>query len=143
MLICNQQQIPKRRKPKTMKRFVAICLLVVCVALPLLSWGAAANQCRKCGSHHVMINVKTASPHTWTPQCHTSHETTTTLCLETNCKATSRITRHVDAPHTLKHTVIDRMPNLNLKQVKHACTSCGYYYTTYEPIDPTKPYVLP
>ena len=123
-----------------MKRFVAICLLVVCVALPLLSLGAVTHQCQKCGSKHVMTSTKTASPHTWTSRNHTSHETTTIVCLEENCKAITHTSRHVDAPHTLKHTVIDRMPGLNLKQIKHACTSCGYDYTTYEPIDPSKPY---
>ncbi len=123
-----------------MKRFVAICLLVVCVALPLLSLGAVTYQCSKCGSNHVMVSSRTEKPHTWTSQCHTSHKITLISCMETNCKKTTRLTQHVDAPHTLKHTVIDRMPGLNLKQIKHACTSCGYYYTTYEPIDPSKPY---
>ena len=40
-----------------MKRFVAICLLVVCVALPLISWGAASYPCPKCGYHNTYTTI--------------------------------------------------------------------------------------
>ena len=41
-----------------MKRIVAIFLLVICVTLPLLSWGAT-DQCPKCGKYDTITTVKT------------------------------------------------------------------------------------
>ena len=126
-----------------MKRFVAICLLVVCVALPLISWGGTA-QCSKCGMYHTSTTVTTLPyKNHYNSQGHEILETTKISCMRVACKGTTTSISSYYEPHIMQTKVKDRNPNLNLKQVEHSCAVCHYRYTTYEPIDPTKPYVLP
>ena len=121
-----------------MKRFVAICLLVVCVALPLLVW-AGTYECPKCGAHRTCAKEITLPANWYDSQYHYYTHYTKISC--TICKNVwTDLETHIPEAHMLKKTVIDRIPNLNLKQVKYTCKPCGYSYTEYEPIDPSKPY---
>ncbi len=121
-----------------MKRFVAICLLVVCVALPLISWGATTYECLNCGSRNTKTTTDSRAKPTGSGTSHSESYYSVTTCSECN-KLTISYGLHI-VPHKYTKTVIDRMPSLNLKQVKYTCKPCGYSYTEYEPIDPSKPY---
>lgn len=120
-----------------MKRFVAICLLVVCVALPLFSWGAT-YECLNCGSYNTKTETDSSAKATGSGTSHTVCIYSVTTCSECN-KLTISYSFHKE-PHKYTKTVIESMPSLNLKQVKYTCKPCGYSYTAYEPIDPSKPY---
>ena len=125
-----------------MKRIVAIFLLVICVTLPLLSWGAT-DQCPKCGKYDTITTVKTTCIFKlhYTQQEHEMLRKKTIKCRACN-ETTTKTSRFLD-PHIMQTKIVDMNPNLNLKQVKHSCAVCYYNYITYEPIDPSKPYVRP
>ncbi len=120
-----------------MKRFVAICLLVVCVALPLLSWGGT-YECPTCGSYNTRTEIDSTARATGSGTSHSESIYSITKCSECDTMNIAFSVRIV--PHKYTKTIIDRMPSLNLKQVKYTCKPCGYSYTAYEPIDPSKPY---
>lgn len=116
-----------------MKRFVAICLLVVCVALPLFALGGTAQSSN--GSYVVVTTTEklpfyvNTSVHSYGTEVHILNQ-------EIIYK------KSFYEPHTCTKTVVDRMPNLNLKLVKCFCKVCHSNYLVYEPIDPSKPYAV-
>ena len=116
-----------------MKRFVAICLLVVCVALPLISWGATTYECLNCGSRNTKTTTDSRAKPTGSGTSHSESYYSVTTCSECN-KLTISYGIH-KVPHKYTKTVIDRMPRLNLKQVKYTCKPCGFCYTVYERFD--------
>ena len=125
-----------------MKRFIAICLLVVCVALPLISWGVT-YQCPKCGSYRTALKTLDVPLNTfhYDSYTHEKKRMTVIMCMKATCQEHTVIeSSYYDEPHIMQTKVIDRIPSLNLKQVEHSCAVCRYKYTTYEPIDPSKPY---
>ncbi len=124
-----------------MKRFVAICLLVVCVALPLISWGAATYQCPKCGYYLTsnQTNVFTVRHH-YNSRGHELVVKTSIYCRIPGCCETTVIQSTQEEPHIMQTKVIAWIPGMNLKQIEHSCAACQYKYTTYEPIDPSKPH---
>ena len=139
-----------RRISKTMKRFVAICLLVVCVALPLISWGGTA-QCPYCSkpcpcTYTVKRTDNGYVSHTntlvGTYQCETcrfmcngyptstvmesTHPYTRTYMGSYDLYACSLCNAQIWAPHTHKSIkkTIKRIDGW-VVSVEYRCTECG------------------
>ncbi len=109
-----------------MKRFIAICLLVVCVALPLISY--ADYVCSNC--HGINCYLKKGDEKT--PKntvYHTVEYREYTICRDCGTKTLSYVGNSHTERHSLKHYTQQISPHLTYEYDK--CSGCGGYYNTH------------
>ena len=117
MLCVVQETIQK--EVQLMKRFVAVCLLIVCLVLPLTS---IAGFCPKCGKSHAVAVVF----YSYTQQNNTYHTVTAEAYLycpdcnkRTDLGSTSYSARHTNLTHY--HQTL----SLTLMYEYDVCNDCG------------------
>lgn len=107
-----------------MRRLIAICLLIVCVALPII--GLAAT-CAICGN----TNATAVNDVTFTRYNQTSHQVFTANC--TSCTACNtlnivKVTYYNEGPHSLSHVTQWVTPTILYEYDR--CSTCGYITNT-------------
>ena len=109
-----------------MKRFVAICLLIVCVTLPIISF--ADYVCGSC--HGINCYLKTGNE--ITPKntvFHTVEYREYTICRDCGYKNLTYVGNSHTERHSLKHYTQQISPHLTYEYDK--CSACGGYYNTH------------
>ena len=109
-----------------MKRFIAICLLVVCVALPLMSF--AEYICNSCHG----INAYETDGWYRTPRdtvYHMKEYRKYRVCRDCGYRECTYIGESKTEAHNLKHYTQQISPHLTYEYDK--CSGCGGYYNTH------------
>ncbi|QTE75558.1 hypothetical protein JS518_06685 [Clostridiales bacterium FE2010] len=111
-----------------MKRAIAICLLVICIALPLISY-ASGLQCPHCKkSSSIPINYSFF----YTPYNSTSHTTYARILMYcTNCRNTFTSDCEIAKDPHRNPTHYRQVIGLHLVYEYDVCGDCGDVYNTH------------
>lgn len=108
-----------------MKRFIAVCLLVICVALPIIGVAATCGTCGAPGAaYHTngIVSVYDTTSHS----IYSYHYTTCTRCHNvTVFEETFHLTEQ--GPHTMQHS--KQWVTSTLTYEYDYCTKCPYRTT--------------
>ena len=106
-----------------MKRFIAVCLLIVCIALPIISLAATCATCGASGAIHGYNGERNEITTTY-------HDLTTfeyTSCAKCHTITILKILSHIHGPHTLKHWKQWVTPSMTYEY--DYCTVCDFQTT--------------
>lgn len=110
-----------------MKRFIAICLLIVCVALPLVSM--ADVVCNKCHGINAYNDGGKWYKDPKNTVYHTVEYREYTICRDCGYKALYKVGNSYTQKHSLTHYTQQISPYLTYEYDK--CSGCGGYYNTH------------
>lgn len=103
-----------------MKRFIAVCLLVICVALPII--GVAAN-CFSCGAPGAYLSTNNTTIESYNSSTHTILKYDYTVC--NVCQTIHiRVKTRTTVPHSIQHS--KQWVTSTLTYEYDYCTVCDY-----------------
>lgn len=103
-----------------MKRFIAVCMLIICIALPVICLAATCANCGASGAIHRYDGSRNEISST-------HHDLMTfeyTSCAKCHQITILNILSHIQGPHNWKHSKTWVTPTLTYEY--DYCTTCGY-----------------